>query len=61
MTKTPTQIFLPWQIRTKHREDDNPNFFLYITLPLSDLFLTPKHRELPLRLKIRLTDNHKQT
>ena len=28
MTKTPTQIFLPKQIRTKHREDDNP-FFLY--------------------------------
>ena len=24
---------------TKHREDDNPNFFLYKTLPLSDLCL----------------------
>ena len=29
MTKTPTQIFSPKQIRTKHRQDDNPNFFLY--------------------------------
>ena len=39
MTKTPTQIFSPKQITTKHREDDNPNFFLYKTLPLSDICL----------------------
>ena len=38
MTKTPTQIFSPKQIGTKHREDDNPNF-LYKTLPLSDICL----------------------
>ena len=31
MTKTPTQMFLPKQIRTKHRKDDNPNFFSYLT------------------------------
>ena len=24
---------------TKHREDDNPNLFVYKTLPLSDLCL----------------------
>ena len=39
MTKMPTQIFPPKQIRTKHCEDDNPNFFLYKTLPLADLCL----------------------
>ena len=39
MTKTPTQMFSPKQIREKHREDDNPIFFLYETLPLSDICL----------------------
>ena len=39
MAKTETQIFSPEQIATKHREDDNPNFFLYKTLPLSDFCL----------------------
>ena len=27
-TQTQTQIFSLKQIRTKHREDENPNFFL---------------------------------
>ena len=39
MTKTPTQIFSPMQIRTKHREDNNPNFFLYEKLSPSDICL----------------------
>ena len=39
MTKMTTQMFSPKQIRTKHREDGNPNFFLYETLLLSDLCL----------------------
>ena len=32
-------MFSPKQIRTKHREDDTLNFFVYKTLPLSDLCL----------------------
>ena len=39
MTKTQTQIFSRKQIRTKHCEDDNSNFFLYKTLPLWDICL----------------------
>ena len=64
MTKTQTQIFSPKQIRTKHREGDNPNFFSYKTLPLSDIclaFTSNTKNQLPCRLQIRITDDHKQT